>query len=251
VIIAVSIDQLFKVASQVIDMNINVFIEKPVAENLAQVLELKKISDRRGIIVFPGFIMRFDPTITYLYESTTGKSHSLENIYAYRLSRRPENMKRYSIIYDLAIHDIDIVNMLTNTQCEPLKTVYGEIDSLTDQYFITYLKCQETTAYIHTDGYSSLKIRKTIAVSKDQVIEADSVLKQVFIRPSNSTHIITVSVGNSEPLIKELEAFIKIIRGDHIPNAPTIDDAIKAHMVIESALKMIKNNSLASQSVDR
>lgn len=243
VIVAVSIDQLFHVAIRLIEKGANIFIEKPVGQSLDEVKTIESKSRRKGVIVFPGFIMRFDPSIVYIYSLVREREGQVENIYAYRLSRRPPGARRHSIIYDLAIHDIDTANMLTNSLCEPKKVLYGYIDNLEDQCFTAYLRCGKAVAYIHTDGYSALKIRKTIAVFRDQVVEADSVLKQIFIRHHNQPKANVLSVRNEEPLVRELKAFTQLLRNastdnaDIEPTIPTIEDAVKAHIVIEKSLR--------------
>jgi predicted dehydrogenase len=91
---------------------IPVLVEKPVTVKITELDELIKISKESSTIMRVGFIELYNPVIVHIEKLI------IENINNIKISRLspPDGMQRglSDVLYDLAIHDISIINKLFN-----------------------------------------------------------------------------------------------------------------------------------------
>ena len=112
-IIAVPVLQHFEVVKKVIDLEVPIFLEKPIAPNLKDTLDLVRLVMRRSIKIQIGFMRRYDVTFQKIkeYVSRIGKVRVLKLITRDLGSGSVGIGMLYpgSILYDLTIHDLDLV----------------------------------------------------------------------------------------------------------------------------------------------
>jgi len=241
VAIAVPIDKLIEVAKYFITSKINVFVEKPVALNPDDVLELEEERKASGVVVQPGFIVRFDPVTDELKRLIT--IYGLPKFMEFqRLSRRPERLRVYPIVFDLTIHDIDLTLYLLGRHKWSIKSVTVlEVEGTVTQTLHAVLTYGNTLVSYLTDGNLPVKVRRVSIVFKDVYVNADYVNR--FITINNPNGVKTYRVEGEEPLKRELRAFINRIKGQEIPEAPNLNDAYLA-LRVASLIKSKEPESL-------
>ncbi len=229
VIIATSIESLAEVSMRIIKLGFNVLIEKPVADSLKKVKELRYVAERKGVIAMPGFIVRFDPVSMWMKNHIKSMEDTIGDLYLFRLSRRPPQNRLSNILLDLAIHDIDLARYLL---LEDLELVSWYIHNLNiDQGVSIYAKHRGGYIYIGVDGISRQKVRKAIAVSTQSYIEGDYINQYVILRTREGNTHEYIEVRGSEALLNEIRAFIERCQGRDV-EIPTLLDAEKAHEII-------------------
>jgi UDP-N-acetylglucosamine 3-dehydrogenase len=244
VIVAVSADNLYRVAKKVIEEGINVFIEKPVATSLEEIEDLRKRSEVKGVVAVPGFIMRFDPVAIYIKDYLEKMSQDPVYIYIQRSGRRAVRYRNISIILDLGVHDIDLLIYLLKNK-ERLKVIDACISHVADdESYITYIDYEVGTAMLSSNSAPLVKIRK-IFVNLDEkiLLEGDFVLSEVRVVENKKILQQKILSSSEEPLVAELKAFIDKINGKD-SSSPDLRDAEKVH-------KIIKEIFLASRSRDK
>ena len=111
-IVASSTSSHYEIVKTLLLNKIPVLVEKPVTVKIKQLHELLKISKESSTIMRVGFIELYNPVIDH-----AGKliDENINNINISRLSP-PDHMQRglSDVLYDLAIHDISIINKLFN-----------------------------------------------------------------------------------------------------------------------------------------
>jgi predicted dehydrogenase len=93
------------VASQLLDAGLDVLVEKPLAASLREADELEQLAVRRGRVLQPGHLERFNPAVLAI-ESRLHRPMFFE---AHRLSIFTPRSLDVDVVLDLMIHDLDIV----------------------------------------------------------------------------------------------------------------------------------------------
>ncbi len=233
VAIVVSIPYLAKTAMKAASMNLNLFVEKPVASNLRELEELRKEVEKRRLVAVPGFIMRFNPVIEYMKKEA-------ERLGVYvlelrRLSRRPPHARKNNILLDLAVHDVDIANYILADNTEPVLKTWMHMRVSSDEVVKIVLNYNGVPAMIHVDGISPAKVR-----------EIDLITPEYFIRGNTDNNTITylrtgepnktIRTNGEEPLKRELREWIRKVRGEK-SSSPSLDDAWRVLKILDPILR--------------
>ena len=111
-IVASSTNSHYEIVKSLLLNKIPVLVEKPVTVKITELDELIKISKESSTIMRVGFIELYNPVIIHIEKLI------IENINNIKISRLspPDGMQRglSDVLYDLAIHDISIINKLFN-----------------------------------------------------------------------------------------------------------------------------------------
>jgi len=102
----------FEVSAEAIKAGKHVFVEKPVTSTLEQALELKQLSLDHNVKIQVGHIERFNPAFTAVRESIEDPKF----IEVHRLGQFHPRNKDVPVVFDLQIHDIDIVLNIVNSE---------------------------------------------------------------------------------------------------------------------------------------
>ena len=111
-IVASSTNSHYEIVKSLLLNKIPVLVEKPVTVKITELDELIKISKESSTIMRVGFIELYNPVLIHIEKLI------IENINNIKISRLspPDGMQRglSDVLYDLAIHDISIINKLFN-----------------------------------------------------------------------------------------------------------------------------------------
>lgn len=122
--VVVPTDQHFEVAAFALDRGSNVLIEKPMASNVDQALELIDLADRRSVMLAVGHVERFNPAISEVKRHLVrGELGKIFHLHARRLGPFPPRIRDVGVTLDLATHDIDVMRYLADAEVEH---VYAE-----------------------------------------------------------------------------------------------------------------------------
>ena len=170
----------FDILVSLIDFNKNILIEKPGLTNLKQYKEIKKkISLKKNKISF-GYIYVYNTYIRYLKRII--KSNKLGKIRYINLQRQNFGpiRNKVSAVYDLATHDISILNFLFDKKIFLKETINHDILGKKN-FDISYLnlKSGDIKIDINVSWLNPEKIRKIIIIgSKKMLIFDEMNLKQ-------------------------------------------------------------------------
>tara|TARA_Y100001958_G_C21189313_1_gene517786 strand:- start:295 stop:1269 length:975 start_codon:yes stop_codon:yes gene_type:complete len=170
----------FDILVSLIDFNKNILIEKPGLTNLKQYKEIKKkISLKKNKISF-GYIYVYNTYIRYLKRII--KSNKLGKIRYINLQRQNFGpiRNKVSAVYDLATHDISILNFLFDKKIFLKESINHDILGKKN-FDISYLnlKSGDIKIDINVSWLNPEKIRKIIIIgSKKMLIFDEMNLKQ-------------------------------------------------------------------------
>ena len=252
-LIAASTDAHAGLVRAAVERGLPTFVEKPLAFDLAETVELVELVERTGVPVQVGFQRRFDPA--YLEARRLVESGGLGTVYLVRLIAHdheppPETYIPVSggLFRDSSIHDFDALRWLTGLEVDevyaagsvrgfPVFARYDDIDT-----GAVILRLSDGTLGVLSQtrhdprGYD---IRMEIVGSKDSVavglggrtplrsLEADG---PAFPGPAWTTFLTRFETAYQN----ELLAFLRLARGE-IASPCTARDALQAMRIAVAA----------------
>jgi len=175
VVIATQTEPSFQIVMDALRAGKHCFIEKPIASNVERAERIRTTANEYGLIVHCDHIMVFNPIIRYIKNMIdSGALGDLMYIDISRINLGPIR-KDVNAMLDLAVHDIAVIDFLSNGR-QPIElsalgqVLYGTQESIT---YLT-LKYDSFIAHIKSSWVSPMKERRTmIAGSKKMVIFDD------------------------------------------------------------------------------
>ncbi len=246
-----------KLALEVINAGMNLFVEKPIASSVEEAKEIIDAAKRKGVKLSVGHIERFNPAIIELKKRLdAGELGRIYRVSVSRLGPFPTRIRDVGVVVDLAVHDLDIVRYLVGEDVESLYAKTEKNIHTSHEDIVTAILTfkDKTVCNLNIDWLTPAKVRKLyIAGEKGQFVV--DYLKQNLSFQENSflennisysdimrgvsvgRHIL-FNIQKKEPLCAELEHFIKCVEQDEQPLVSG-EDATKA---LELALDLIDSS---------
>lgn len=251
----------FTVCEKAIRKGKHVFVEKPMAHNMEEALELVKLVQESKIKLGVGHVERYNPAFLALKDVTLNPMF----IEVHRLAQFNPRGTEVSVILDLMIHDIDIVLSIVKSD---VKNIYASgVAVMTDTPDIANVRVEfdnGCVANLTSSRISMKRLRKMRLFQKDAYIGIDFLEKKtelirlkepednnVFsfdIETPSGTRTITIAnpqVPEVNAIKQELQDFVAAIKNDTRTTVNEID-GLRAMEVAHSILqKMAQNISAA------
>lgn len=242
----------FEIAKKAVEKGKHVLVEKPMTETYEQALELEALVKQKNVILQVGHVERFNGAVQELH-------HIIEKPYlieARRLAPFTPRITDVGVVFDIMIHDLDIVTSLVKkpivrfsasgkrirTNNEDIASALLEFEDKTiatisasrvtqekirtlaisteEAYFILDYATQDIT--IHRQATSQSNIKTSVGINYKQ----ESIIERVFIHRDN-------------PLKLEDEHFANCILGKD-KRFVSIEDDVNTIKLTEAILKEIK-----------
>lgn len=161
--LAIQTEPSFEIAKEILNAGKHLFIEKPIATNAERAAVLDAMAKENGLILHCDHIMIYHPIIRYIKQITdSGELGDITSIEVSRANLGPVR-RDVTAMMDLAVHDIAVVDFLTDGK-QPLsvhaagETLYGQQEALT---FLT-MKYDGFIVHIKSSWVSPVKERTTL-----------------------------------------------------------------------------------------
>ncbi len=266
--VAVPTEFHYEVVKELLQMNCNVLVEKPIAATLEQARELLNLADRYNCVLTVGHIERFNPAIVELKRRLdSGELGRVFQVHARRVGPFPTRIQDVGVIKDLAIHDLDIMHYVTGSYVD---RVYAEAKSTIhekcEDMFVGTLHFRDNTiGLLEINWLTPTKIREFYVTGDRGMFRVNYITQDLcffenaefdnsewsplsLLRGVSEGAIIQYAIKKKEPLRNELETFIGYLQGkaNRLVSGTDAMEALKVAMaLVESAsiAKMIKVNS--------
>ncbi len=119
VTIAVPTDRHLDIALPFLTAGVAALVEKPIARSLAEADELIAAAARAGVALGVGHTERFNPAVEAARPLLTDPRF----IEVHRLGTFPERSLDIDVVFDLMIHDLDVVLSLVKSEVEAIEAV--------------------------------------------------------------------------------------------------------------------------------
>jgi predicted dehydrogenase len=228
------------IGCELLKNGIDVLIEKPIATTVAEARELVDLARTHQRILQVGHLERFNPAVLAAAE----RLQTPRFVESHRLAPFKQRGTDVSVVLDLMIHDIDLIQELVGTPIEHIDAVgatvfSGEIDIVNAR-----LRFQGGCVVNTTASRISLKQERKIRIFQDDAyLSVDmqqkilTVIRKKDAAPVESPAQVSIEEQNfdqGDALLAEIEAFLKSVRERSKP-VVTGEDGLRA---LETAMKI-------------
>ena len=213
--VAVPTEAHAEVGCRLLEMGLDVLVEKPMAVDLAEADVLLAAARKNMRILQIGHVERFNPAVRAV-EPILNRPLFFE---VHRLGVFTPRSLDVDVIYDLMIHDLDILLALVNEPVTEVKAV--GIPVLTDKVDIAHARLEFATgavANVTASRVSTERVRKMRFFQQREYISLDYARRDAFRigvkRPGPQPEFAfeKLNAPAVEPLHAELEAFVEASR---------------------------------------
>ena len=231
------------VAKDVIDMQIPALIEKPLAANFN---DAKFISDgfkNNKIKLCVGHIERYNPTVRKAKELLEKNIWGdILSIASRRFSPYPSRIQDVGVLFDLAIHDVDLVSYLSNSFINQIHAFTGNSrNTKYEDYADLNFKLRSGVfASCQTNWLTCHRIRELSLTTRENYVNLDLLKQQITVFSEHKENPEIIKVPYEEPLRNEIQDFLASIKGDFDPISSSVNglEAVKIiEYCMESSLK--------------
>jgi predicted dehydrogenase len=204
-----------EIAQPFLAAGVHVLVEKPMARSLAEADDMIGTAAKTGAILAVGQTERFNPAVVAA-RPVLGDPRFIE---VHRLGTFPERSLDIDVIFDLMIHDVDIVLSLVKSEVEAIEAVgvpvlTGRVDIANARLkFSNGCIANLTASRISRDRVRKIRFFQPMAyVSIDYAAQKLEVFR--LIKGNGPAPVIEggeVPIENEEPLKRELADFVEAI----------------------------------------
>jgi predicted dehydrogenase len=221
------------VARDFLESGAHVLVEKPITATAAEARDLIAIAARTGRVLQVGHLERFNPVILAI----SGGLKSPRFIASNRLAPFKVRGTDVSVVLDLMIHDIDLVEHMVQSQIATIDAVGAPV--FTDEIDIANARIRFENGCVAdvTASRISLKAERKIRIFQaDAYLSIDlqqkllTTVRRPAVMPEGEMPAVTVEERSFEPgdaLLAEIESFLDAIARGSRP-VVTGEDGLRA-----------------------
>ena len=226
VVVAVPTEIHGEVALPFLERGIAALVEKPMAHSLAEADAMLAAAAASGATLAVGQTERYNPAVATMLPLVT----SPRFIEVHRLGAFSERSLDIDVVFDVMIHDLDIILALVRSEVAAIEAV--GVPVLTDKFDIANARLRFASgciANVTASRISRDRVRKIRFFQPDAYLSIDYASQEVegwrLVRRDGQRPEIQggqIPVKQDEPLRRELEDFVHALR-DRRP--PIVDGA--------------------------
>jgi predicted dehydrogenase len=210
-----------EIAAFFLDRGVPVLVEKPLARSVAEADAIIAAAARGGAALAVGHTERFNPAVM---AARPAVQHP-QFVEVHRLGTFPERSLDIDVVFDLMIHDLDLVLSIVQSEVVSIDAV--GVPVLTDRFDIANARVHFASgcvANITASRISRDRTRKIRFFQRDAYISIDTGSKEAevyrLVRSADRRPVIEggkIPVPDGEPLRNELQDFVDAVRFGRAP----------------------------------
>ena len=241
-------------AIHAIELGKHIFIEKPIANSVAEAQEITKLAAQKNVLGQVGHVERFNPAFKAVKSSVTHPKF----IESHRLAEFNPRGTDVPVVLDLMIHDIDVLLIVVDSKIKSVSASGVSVISTTPDITNARIEFENgCVANLTASRISLKKMRKTRFFQKNSYIAVDFLEKKVEVvkmktapeKPEDFALILENAQGekkqiyfenptieDSNAILEELEVFADAIEN----NKPVIVPLENGTSALELAHQIIE-----------
>ena len=237
VVVAVPTELHAEVAVPFLDKGTPVLVEKPMSRSLADADRMLAAARASGAMIAVGHTERHNPAVAVALRLVSAPRF----IEVHRLSAFPDRSLDIDVVFDLMIHDLDVILAIVKSEVTSIEAV--GVPVLTPKYDIANVRLRFASgciANITASRISKDRVRKIRFFQPDAYLSVDYASQEVegwrLVRKEPRPDIQggAIPVERDEPLRRELADFVKAVRDR---SAPLVDgEAGKRALVLAAEI---------------
>ena len=223
VVVAVPTELHAAVAVPFLDTGTPVLVEKPMSRSLADADRMLAAARASGAMIAVGHTERHNPAVAIALRLVSAPKF----IEVHRLSAFPDRSLDIDVVFDLMIHDLDVILAIVKSEVTSIEAV--GVPVLTPKYDIANVRLRFASgciANITASRISKDRVRKIRFFQPDAYLSVDYASQEVegwrLVRKEPRPDIQggAIPVERDEPLRRELADFVRAVRDR---SAPLVD----------------------------
>ena len=213
----------FAISRDFLENNVDILVEKPIAETLEEADALIEMADSRGSIIQVGHLERFNPAVVAL-RNVVSRPLFIES---HRLSIFNERGTEVDVVLDLMIHDIDIILSLVKSELKSIQAAgVPVVSSRVDIANARLVFENGCVANVTASRISMKNMRKIRMFQKDTYVSVDYADQSItIIRKDGQGSSLPIpgmsmersSFEKADSLQSELGAFVESVKSRQAP----------------------------------
>ena len=210
------------VAMPFVDRGVAVLVEKPLAASVVDADRLIDACARKGVTLATGHTERFNPAVAAALPLVTDQRF----VEVHRLGAFPERSLDIDVVFDLMIHDLDLLLAAVRSEVVAVEAV--GVNVLTPRTDIANARLRFASgcvANVTASRISRDRVRKVRFFQHDSYVSIDYAAQEVEVyrlapHPNGGRPVIhggKIEVTNEEPLKRELLDFVDAVRSRREP----------------------------------
>jgi len=238
----------FELIKKALEKGKHVFVEKPMTSTLAEAEEILALTKEKGLMLQVGHIERFNPVMSVL----EGLGEEIIKIEANRMSIYNPRGTDVSVVFDLMIHDIDLVLSMVDDRIKDIRARGFRKYSDNLDYATAHIEFENGVAAQLNASILHPRTERTLNIwTKNYYIELDLAGKEAGIykyleRPQSGNDIFeykkNIKKGASNSILDELNQFYLSISGNKKP-VVDVEAGYKAVMLAEKIENIITDEN--------
>jgi predicted dehydrogenase len=229
------------VALPFLQAGVATLIEKPIAPSVADADRLVETAERGGAMLATGHTERFNPAVAAALPIISEPRF----IEIHRLGTFPERSLDIDVIFDLMIHDLDLLLSVVRSEVTGIEAV--GVNVLTPKADIANARLRFASgciANVTASRISRERVRKARFFQNDAYVSIDYASQEleVFRLVKNGSRPIIhggkVEVVSDEPLRRELADFVEAVRTARPPGVTGRDGRVALQLATRVAETM-------------
>jgi predicted dehydrogenase len=210
-----------EIAEAFLDRRVHVLVEKPMTPTTGDADRLLRMAHERGVCLAVGHTERFNPAVERIKPLVV----SPRFIEVHRLGTFPERSLDIDVVFDLMIHDLDLVLDIVGSDIAAIEAV--GVPVLTPRVDIANVRLRFANGCIATLTASRIsrdQVRKIRFFQRDAYISVDYAAQEAevwrLVRKDGAMPGIEggkLDIERDEPLKRELADFVAAIRAGRPP----------------------------------
>tara|TARA_Y100001980_G_C14540444_1_gene318153 strand:- start:11 stop:961 length:951 start_codon:yes stop_codon:yes gene_type:complete len=239
-----------KIAIGLLRSGKNILIEKPLSGTYLSGQKILKESLKSSSTVAVGQIERFNPVIQKAKEKLSNGDWGFPvSISARRFSPFPKRISDVGVVFDIGIHDIDLIRYLFGEEVTQVSASGGSFNKIPfEDYASIILKFKDNkTGICETNWLSPVKIRKISMITSTHYVILDLLDKEIYqstsseIDRSGLSEMEKVTFDEKNALKCELINFLESTLSREEPLV-TVSDGLESVRIAEEVIKEINLN---------
>ena len=225
-----------------LERGIHVLVEKPIATTVAEARELIDVARASGCTLQVGHLERFNPAIL----AAAGRLKQLRFVESHRLAPFKLRGTDVSVVLDLMIHDIDLIQELVGAPIESIDAVGASVFSSEIDIVNARIRFQGGCVANTTASRISMKQERKLRIFQDDAyLSIDlqqkilTVIRKKDAAPVESPAQVSIeedSFDQGDALLAEIEAFLRSVR-EGSPPVVSGEDGLRA---LETAMQITR-----------
>ena len=124
IVIATPAHTHYEIAKQSLEAGHNVYVEKPLAQNVTEAKELHAIAENKNLTLMVGHLLLYHPAVNKLKQIIAlGDLGTVQYVNSDRRNFTANHRKHSNVMWDLAPHDFSMMCYILNTEPERIVNV--------------------------------------------------------------------------------------------------------------------------------